>query len=49
MGNRHIWISFKKYHETGVFDKSEIYPYLTEGIGEDIIPDNVDFSSNRSF
>tara|TARA_B100000900_G_C20492692_1_gene680265 strand:- start:96 stop:1079 length:984 start_codon:yes stop_codon:yes gene_type:complete len=35
---------FKKYHETGVFDKSEIYPYLTEGIGEDIIPDNVDFS-----
>tara|TARA_Y100001970_G_C14100403_1_gene785159 strand:+ start:216 stop:1199 length:984 start_codon:yes stop_codon:yes gene_type:complete len=35
---------FKKYHETGAFDKSEIYPYLTEGIGEDIIPDNVDFS-----
>ena len=35
---------FKKYHETGVFDKNEIYPYLTEGIGEDIIPDNVDFS-----
>ena len=35
---------FKKYHETGVFDKSEIYSYLTEGIGEDIIPDNVDFS-----
>ena len=35
---------FKKYHETGVFDESEIYPYLTEGIGEDIIPDNVDFS-----
>ena len=35
---------FKKYHETGVFDKSEIYPYLTEGIGEDIIPENVDFT-----
>jgi len=35
---------FKKYHETGVFDKAEIYPYITEGIGEDIIPKNVDFN-----
>ena len=35
---------FKKYHETGVFDKNEIYPYITEGIGEDILPANVDFS-----
>ena len=35
---------FKKYHETGVFDKNEIYPYSTEGIGEDILPENVDFS-----
>ena len=35
---------FKKYHETGIFDKNEIYPYLTEGIGEDILPKNVDFS-----
>jgi cystathionine beta-synthase len=35
---------FKKYHETGVFDESEIYSYLTEGIGEDILPANVDFS-----
>lgn len=35
---------FKKYHETGVFDQKEIYPYITEGIGEDIIPKNVDFS-----
>ncbi len=34
----------KKYHETGKFDESEIYPYITEGIGEDIIPANVDFS-----
>ena len=34
---------FKKYHETGEFDKNEIYPYITEGIGEDIIPKNVDF------
>jgi len=35
---------FKKYHETGVFDSNEIYPYTTEGIGEDILPENVDFS-----
>lgn len=34
---------FKKYKETGVFDEDEIYPYLTEGIGEDILPKNVDF------
>jgi len=34
---------FKKYHETGVFDDKEIYPYITEGIGEDILPKNVDF------
>lgn len=35
---------FKKYKETGIFDEKEIYPYLTEGIGEDILPKNVDFS-----
>jgi len=35
---------FKKYKETGVFDKNEIYPYITEGIGEDFLPRNVDFS-----
>ena len=35
---------FKKYHETGVFDPAEVYPYTTEGIGEDILPENVDFS-----
>ena len=34
---------FKKYHETGIFDENEIYPYSTEGIGEDILPKNVDF------
>ena len=34
---------FKKYKETGVFDKNEIYPYLTEGFGEDILPQNVNF------
>lgn len=35
---------FKKYHETGEFDEKEIYPYITEGIGEDILPKNVDFA-----
>ncbi|MEX2380718.1 MAG: pyridoxal-phosphate dependent enzyme [Vicingaceae bacterium] len=34
---------FKKYHETGEFDENEIYSYITEGIGEDILPKNVDF------
>lgn len=34
---------FKKYKETGVFDESEAYPYITEGIGEDILPKNVNF------
>jgi len=34
---------FKKYKETGEFDEKEVYPYLTEGIGEDILPRNVDF------
>lgn len=34
---------FKKYKETGEFDEKEVYPYLTEGIGEDILPKNVNF------
>ena len=40
---------FKKYHETGIFDENEIYPYITEGIGEDILPKNVDFSVIDAF
>lgn len=40
---------FKKYHETGIFDPKEIYPYITEGIGEDILPQNVDFSVITAF
>ena len=32
-----------KYFETGAFDKSEIKPYLIEGVGKNIIPDNVHF------
>ncbi|NQW43010.1 MAG: pyridoxal-phosphate dependent enzyme [Bacteroidetes bacterium] len=35
---------FKKYKETGIFDKNEIYPYITEGIGEDFLPANVDMN-----
>ncbi len=35
--------ALKKYHETGEFDENEIHPYITEGIGEDIIPENIDF------
>lgn len=33
----------KKYHETGVYDINEIYPYRIEGTGKNIIPANVDF------
>jgi len=40
---------FKKFHETGIFDENEIYPYITEGIGEDIIPKNVDFDIIDAF
>ena len=40
---------FKKYHETGIFDENEIYSYITEGIGEDILPKNVDFSVIEHF
>ncbi len=36
---------FKKYKETGIFDENEIYPYITEGIGEDTLPANVDFDT----
>ncbi len=34
----------QKYHETGELDKKEIYPYKLEGVGKNIIPNNVDFS-----
>jgi cystathionine beta-synthase len=40
---------FKKYHETGIFDEKEIYPYVTEGIGEDILPLNVRFDGIDGF
>ena len=34
---------YKKYFETGEFDENEVKPYLTEGIGEDIIPKAINF------
>ena len=34
---------FHKYFHDGVFDEDEIYPYFTEGVGEDILPENMDF------
>ncbi len=34
----------KKFHETGVYDRSVIKPIRIEGLGKTIIPDNVDFS-----
>ncbi|RAJ79975.1 cystathionine beta-synthase [Chitinophaga dinghuensis] len=32
----------KKYFETGEIDMNEVYPYITEGIGEDFVPQNYD-------
>ncbi len=40
---------FAKYKETGEFDEKEVYPYLTEGIGEDILPKNVNFDVIDTF
>lgn len=40
---------FKKYKETGIFDENEVFPYMTEGIGEDILPKNVDFDLIDTF
>ncbi len=40
-----IWcLCTLKHRLSWIFDENEIYPYITEGIGEDIIPDNVDFA-----
>ena len=34
---------FYTYFHEGVFDEDAIYPYFTEGVGEDILPENMDF------
>ena len=36
-------VYYKYFHE-GVFDEKEIYPYLIEGVGEDILAGNMDFA-----
>ncbi len=33
--------ALKKAHETGIVDPTEVYPYLTEGIGKECVPGNV--------
>ncbi len=40
---------FYKYFHEGVFDHDEIYPYFTEGVGEDILPENMDFDAVDDF
>ncbi|MFD0976941.1 PLP-dependent cysteine synthase family protein [Salinimicrobium gaetbulicola] len=39
----------KKYHETGEFDSTEIYPYRIEGLGKNLIPTATDFESIDKF
>lgn len=34
---------YHKYFHTGEFDENEIYPYFTEGVGEDILAGNMNF------
>ena len=34
----------KKYHDTGEIDMQEVHPYITEGIGEDFVPENYDMN-----
>ena len=33
-----------KYFRTGVIDMKEVYPYISEGFGEDFVPENYDMS-----
>ncbi len=39
----------KKYFETGELDQKEVYPYISEGFGEDFVPDNYDMSVIDAF
>jgi cystathionine beta-synthase len=34
----------KKYFETGELDQKEVYPYISEGFGEDFVPANYDMT-----
>ena len=39
----------KKYFETGELDQKEVYPYISEGFGEDFVPENYDMSVIDAF
>jgi cystathionine beta-synthase len=39
----------QKFHETGEFDKEEIYPYRIEGLGKNLIPSATDFNAIDRF
>ena len=39
----------QKYHETGVFDKNEIFPYRIEGLGKNLVPTALDFKMIDKF
>lgn len=39
----------KKYFETGEIDQKEVYPYISEGFGEDFVPENYDMSVIDAF
>ncbi len=39
----------KKYFETGELDQHEVYPYISEGFGEDFVPQNYDMSVIDAF
>lgn len=39
----------KKYFETGELDPKEVYPYISEGFGEDFVPANYDMSVIDAF
>lgn len=38
-----------RYFRTGIIDTSEVHPYITEGIGEDFVPQNYDMQWIDSF
>ncbi len=39
----------KKYFETGEIDQNEVYPYISEGFGEDFVPENYDMKVIDAF
>jgi cystathionine beta-synthase len=39
----------KKYFETGELDQNEVYPYISEGFGEDFLPQNYDMQYIDAF